>query len=164
MHALFEEDSWSMYKEFGVYVDEIEGLFRQLKNSELRSADDLRNIPDKGIYVLYENSKPIYVGRSNRISKRLTQHGRGYSDHNSATFAFKLAKETATERQIDVNKTRAELVKDPKFSKVFGQAKQRVAKMRFRLIPIEDQVSQTLFEVYAILKLRTFKYNDFVTH
>ncbi|MHB8086051.1 MAG: GIY-YIG nuclease family protein [Dehalococcoidia bacterium] len=153
-----------MYKKFEEYTDEMENLLRQLKSSKLMSAKDLQDIPSQGIYVLYEKSRPIYVGRSNRMRQRLKEHGQDRSTHNSATFAFKLAKESAVELGINVKRMRSILEKDPKFSKLFGQAKRRVAKMRFRFIPIVDQVSQTLFEVYTILKLRTFKNNDFKTH
>lgn len=164
IQALSEVGEMSMYKKFEEYTDGLEIILRQIKSSKLMSANNLQNVPAKGIYVLYEKSRPIYVGRSNRMRQRLKEHGQDRSTHNSATFAFKLAKESAAELGLNVKRKRAILEKDPKFSEVFGQAKQRVAKMRFRFVPIEDQVSQTLFEVYAILKLRTFKYNDFVTH
>jgi len=36
--------------------------------------------------------------------------------------------------------------------------------MRIRMMEIDDPVTQTIFEVYAALKLNTTKYNDFDTH
>src|SRR6056297_345488 len=68
-------------------------LFDKLIESEYV---DLSKIPNvNGIYVFYENDKPIYVGRSNRkrLRKRLQEHARKSSNRNSATFAVLLAKE-----------------------------------------------------------------------
>ncbi len=153
-----------MYMKFEEYTGELENLLNQLLNSRLLSQDDLQNVPSKGIYVLYENSQPIYVGRSNRMRQRLKEHGQAYSTHNSATLAFKLARDDAEASGYDIRQKRSALEQDREFRKLFDLAKQRVANMPFRYIQIEDQVLQTLFEVYAILKLHTYKYNDFKTH
>jgi hypothetical protein len=36
--------------------------------------------------------------------------------------------------------------------------------MPFRVIEIEDQITQTLLEVYATIELGTTEFNDFSTH
>ena len=59
--------------------------------------------------------------------------------------------------------TRREKEKAPGFDRAFFEAKKRVAAMKIRVIGVEDQIEQALFEIYAHLALKT-KYNDFGTH
>ena len=72
-----------------------------LNKSQLYERDNSFHFPDKGIYVFFEDGRPLYVGRSERMKKRVKQHSRRSSGHNSATFAFLLAKESAEKSQID---------------------------------------------------------------
>ena len=152
-----------MTKEFDQMMAEMPHLFLNLRKAELLSRDDLHGIPQRGVYVLYEDGKPIYVGRSNRLRDRLLQHSRQSSTHNSAPFAFNLAKEKADRRGIDTTQARNQLERNPVFKDLFTQAKKRVSLMRIRTVQIENPVMQTLFEVYADLTLKT-PYNDFDTH
>lgn len=152
-----------MTKEFDQIVAEMPHLLLRLQEAELLSRDDLRGIPERGVYVLYEDGKPIYVGRSNRLRNRLLEHSRQSSTHNSAPFAFNLAKEKADRRGIDTSQARNQLERNPAFKDLFTQAKKRVSLMRIRTVQIENPVMQTLFEVYAALALKT-PYNDFDTH
>jgi hypothetical protein len=139
-------------------------LLEKIKNAPLFSRDEVDDQPRKGIYVFYENGKPIYVGRSNRLKGRILEHGRPSSTHNSAPFAFNIAKERAKRAKIDTNKSRGALEKEGKFGEMFRQAKERVAKMQVRVLRLDDQVYQTIFEVYASLQLKTTRYNSFHTH
>lgn len=152
-----------MDKKFLAYVNKLPKPMEKLKNSDLLDRNNLGNIPKSGIYVFYENKKPIYVGRSNGMKSRIQNHGRRSSGHNSATFSFMLAKEKAEKLGIDIKLERKVLEKDPQFDELFKDAKARVARMSVRVIGINDQILQTLFEVYAHLELKT-KYNDFRTH
>jgi predicted GIY-YIG superfamily endonuclease len=152
-----------MAREFDQIVAEMPHLLLRLQEAELLSRDDLRGIPERGVYVLYEDVKPIYVGRSNRLRERLLEHSRRSSTHYKAPFAFNLAKERAARRGIDISQARNKLERDPVFKDIFAQAKNRVSQMRIRTIQIENPVMQTLFEVYAALALKT-PYNDFDTH
>ena len=43
-----------------------------------------------GIYVFSESGKPLYVGRTDDLRKRLLSHR--HRSHNTATFAFLLAR------------------------------------------------------------------------
>ena len=80
-------------------IDKMCGYLQRLTSSELSTFDaTLRRyrpaLPKgKGIYVFYEDCKPLYVGRSDGLNDRVLSHGRPSSDHYSATFAFILAKE-----------------------------------------------------------------------
>ena len=152
-----------MLREFDDIISEMPDLFLELQKSELLFRHNLHMIPRAGVYVLYEDNKPIYVGRSNRLRQRLQEHSRPSSTHNSAPFAFNLAKEGAGEKGLNVIRSRNELEKEPDFEVLFTLAKQRVSQMRIRVIKIENQVTQTIFEVYAALALKT-PYNDFNTH
>jgi len=56
-----------MTKEFDRMIAEMPRLFLKLRKAQLLSRDGLHGIPQRGVYVLYEDGKPIYVGRSNRL-------------------------------------------------------------------------------------------------
>ncbi len=152
-----------MNEDFKRIIDKLPDLLSRLMNFPMKPWNDLGNVPRKGIYVFYENSKAIYVGRSNRMKDRIKEHGRPSSTHNSAPFAFNLAKQSGEEKGIDVSKPRGELEKDPLFVPLFRDAKDRVSKMSVRVIEINDPVLQTIFEVYASIDLKT-EFNDFNTH
>ena len=152
-----------MLKEFKDIVDQMPILFQGLKKSDLLFRHDLSTLPKAGVYVLYEYGKPICVGRSNRLKQRIQEHSRPSSTHNSAPFAFNLAKDEAIKKGLNVIGYRNVLEKEPKFDFLFIQAKQRVAKTQIQAININNQVTQTIFEVYTALALKT-PYNDFTTH
>lgn len=152
-----------MNTEFEEIINQIPDLMQQLVDSPLRQRDSLGDIPKKGIYVFYEDEEPIYVGRTNRMKVRIQEHGRRSSYHNTATFAFILAKEIANEQDIDIKIKRNALEADSAFNSIFLEQKERVSKMNVRVIEILDPIIQTIFEVYVSMELNT-KYNDFDTH
>lgn len=123
----------------------------------------LKNIPERGIYVFYENGRPIYVGRSKNLKQRFRQHRQPSSDHHSATFAFMIAKQDAEKAGIDIKRTRDQLDKDTQFSRIFDIAKKRVSDMQVQVLSMDNPIEQTLFEVYAALELKT-EYNHWDTH
>ena len=51
-----------MNADFQRYSDQLPILMEQLKNSNLIPTNKLQTVPAKGIYVFYENEKPVYVG------------------------------------------------------------------------------------------------------
>ena len=154
----------SASRQFDTVIEVMPKLLRDLQSSRARSRDDLRDLPQRGIYVFYENDVPIYVGRSRRLKERLMSHGRKSSGHNTATFAFILAAEEARKRKFQFRQmTRAELEDDPEFGEIFRQAKDRVRRMKIRVVEVTDPIEQTVFEVYAALALET-PYNNFETH
>lgn len=134
-----------------------------IKRSEINEKINFK----KGIYVFYEDSQPIYVGRTNRLKIRLKEHGDLKGSHFSASFAFLLAKHKAKEKNFSLKnpngktKTRAELENDTEFN--FLNQKERVAKMQFRVIEITDANFQAIFEIYASMKLETL-HNKFDNH
>ncbi len=147
------------------------GLLIDLKTSPALvrgHRDRLPPIPERGIYVFYDNGEPRYVGRSNRIRSRIMEHGRRSSGHTSATFAFLLAVEAAENRGIDcTNQTRAVLQKSAAFKPIYDAKKEEVRQMPVRVVEITDAIEQSIFEIYAALHLptvRPYGYNDFETH
>lgn len=152
-----------MNEEFKEIIDQFPSLMTGLISSPPRPWRNLGSLPQKGIYVFYEDARPIYVGRSNRVKERIKEHGRPSSRHNSAPFAFNLAKKAAKGKAVNMSRARVELEKDPVFADLFSRAKERVTRMSVRVIEINDPIIQTLLEVYAAVELKT-EFNDFNTH
>ena len=109
-----------------------------------------------------EKDRPLYVGRSDRMRKRLLAHSRPSSGHESATFAFILAKEKLVNPD-EGTKSRKALQSDEEFSKKYDETKINVSKMRVRVIEIIEPTEQALFEIYAALELNT-PYNVWENH
>lgn len=140
-------------------IDRMKTLMDELKKSEEWSCQDYREAPQKGIYVFYENGKPIYVGRSNNMRRRIRDHGAGSSDRHSATFALKLLRKALNEPKGKAE----EIVRDNKDE--YRRQRERVRSMTFQAVSVTDQLEQTLFESYAIIEMGTApQYNDFETH
>lgn len=152
-----------MNDQFNRIIELLPPLFERLVTSSIKTWNDLGRVPQKGIYVFYENGNPIYVGRTNRMKDRVKEHGRPSSTRDSAPFAFNIAKKAAIEKGMGLNKSRKELERDPTFAKLFSEAKDKVSKMSVRVIEIDDPIIQTIFEVYASMELKT-EFNDFDTH
>ena len=103
-----------MNKSFNELVATMPGLLQSLQSQPFRTRENLAGIPERGVYVFYENAKALYVGRSNRLKARIQEHGREGS-HNSAPFAFNLAKEKMRAKEIPHYVTRKELGASPRF-------------------------------------------------
>lgn len=152
-----------MNKKFEKITRKMPKLLDKLRLSQPLSREALRRLPEKGVYVFYDGSQPIYVGRSNGMRQRILTHGRRSASHNTAALAFKMAREQLGDRVPD-GIQRADLEKMPAFGKCFDKALDRVRRMKVCFVEIEDQHEQYLFEFYAALALSTTKYNDFGTH
>lgn len=152
-----------MNDHFNNIIAKMQPLLDQLLASPHLSRTELQDVPEKGVYLFYENGSAIYVGRSRRLKERLREHGQPSSRHNSATFAFKLATAAATQAGILLQgRNRTEIENHSAFSDLYREAKNRVAAMKVQVVKIEDPIEQTIFEVYAALALHT-TYNDFDT-
>jgi len=150
---------------FQEIIDKLPVFMDRLNNSKVYTREESRLFPDKGIYVFFENGKALYVGRSDRMKERVKEHGRPSSGHNSATFAFILAKEEAgkSPKKIDIEQDREVLECDPAFKPIYHEMKERVSKMQIKVVKVEDPVEQTFFEVYAALEYDT-PYNVWENH
>ncbi len=153
-----------MKGEFKEMIDKFPGWLDRLQKSPSFSRDEIKNVPNQGIYVFYdEKNRPLYVGRSDRMRTRLFEHSRPSSGHNSATFAFILAKEKLKKTEIGITKSRNNLQLEKDFSEKYDEAKVDVSKMRVRVTEIIEPAEQALFEIYAALELNT-PYNLWENH
>ena len=149
---------------FAKYTEQLPEYMTQLLQMPLQQLQHHNHVlPNAGIYVLYENDAAQYVGRTERMKKRLKEHGAPYSNHNSASFAFLVAKEQAHASGVDCSRKRGVLQGCPLFVPHFMAAKAKVAAMAFRFVKIGDPIEQTLFEVYAAVELKT-RHNSFKPH
>ena len=143
------------------YMGELEnceaiGMYTMADRRALR-----RKLPaSKGVYVLYERGKPMYVGRSDNLADRLLEHGRPSGDSETATFAFNIGREAFAG---STPMSRKDLQRTEGFQPVFDDAKERVRKMEVRVVDVEDPIEQTILEVYAHSVLKT-PFNSFENH
>ena len=149
--------------EFDEIIKDMPVLLQKLEMAPLKARSQASALPKKGVYVFYENLKPIYVGRSRNIPNRILIHSRPSSGHNSASFAFLLAKEKAQKLGHSIKAIRAKLEKEIFFKKIYSEEKNRVANMKIRAIQIDNPETQAIFEIYVSKYMKT-RYNDFDTH
>jgi hypothetical protein len=109
----------------------------------------------KGAYVFYENDKMVYVGISQNIANRIYQHIKG-TTHFSATFAIKILK-------TDNSKLKDKPRKDFCSNVIQRAQEERISKMKFSFIEINEDNELYLFEVWLAMNENT-KYNTFETH
>ncbi len=157
-----------MNEKFKELADRMPLRLQSLLEQPPIAIDDIgiTQVPQKGVYIFFEGegNKPIYVGRSNRLKKRLKEHSQRSSDRYSATLAFRIAKQnTLILQKKERKQTNEQLMKNSDFVEEFEAAKDRIAGTKIRFIEIEDQIEQAIFEIYAALAFNT-KYNDFRTH
>src|SRR4051794_12844597 len=94
---------------FSDIVVKMENYLISLKESDPFFADTIR-LPEKaGVYVFYEKRKPLYVGRTGNLRKRMAQHRNKGSRNNDAPFAYHLAKRDAKLVGMNVDNTRNNL-------------------------------------------------------
>jgi hypothetical protein len=151
---------------FREVVESLEPKFRSLMAMAPVLYTNLPAIlPERGIYLFSEGDEHLYVGRTNRLRRRLAGHCRPSSTHFSATFAFRLAREQTGFVKASYTPTgsRADLVKHAVFGPAFTQAKGRLTAMDLRFVEEPDPVKQALLEIYVAVSLKT-RYNDFDNH
>jgi hypothetical protein len=107
----------------------------------------------RGVYVFFENGQPAYIGRTNNLAQRLRGHVR--FSHNTASFAFKRAKEKLKigKANYKSESSRKRLQNDPEFAQEFRRQIEAVRKMSVRFLEVEHHVDQYLLELYAAMSL-----------
>ena len=126
----------------------------------------------KGVYVFYEHEKPLYVGRSDEIRKRIQIHSRPSSPAGSANFAFILTRDewniwdgpywsgplpkegSSASRKVTAIKNKKatltkrlplnakKLLEDVEINRDFECQKKRIKKMKVRVIQMDDPPRQ----------------------
>lgn len=155
-----------MHPIFKAYIDSLEPSFQKLLKMTPVTVSSLpKEMPLSGIYLFSESDTHLYVGRTNTLRKRLQNHCRPSSGHNSATFAFRLTREFTgiTLASYVKEGSRAHLEKHPSFGPVFIKQKLRVREMHVRYVSEPDPMRQALLEMYASVSLST-PHNDFDNH
>ncbi len=149
---------------FDSIVASLPKTLEKLLASPALNRDNIGVLPERGIYLFFEDNEPIYAGRSNRLRKRILEHGRQSSMHNSATLAFNIALKASKDLGFNFPQmSRERLQHDPEFRPYYLEAKERVSEMMVRVVEVADPIEQTLFEVYAALALGT-PFNEFENH
>lgn len=111
----------------------------------------------KGLYIFGEQNekgeiKPIYIGISRTVFRRLRQHVWG-NKHNEATLAYLKAK-----KRIDHNKGRLELAPEK-----LKEEQEEIKKYHLIVIPETNYYDMYFMEVYIAGRLKTL-WNSFKTH
>lgn len=155
-----------MNHRFRKLVEDLEPTFQALvRKRPVRSTALPRDLPKRGVYLFSEAEKHLYVGRTDNLRRRIQDHCRESSNHNKATFAFRMARrETGhTRASYSTSGSRGELETDPVFGPAFGRAKARIRSMDLRFVEEGDATRQALLEIYAATVLGT-PFNDFENH
>ena len=151
---------------FTEYIESLEPSYQRLMQMDPVTVATLpKEIPTSGIYLFSEGDQHLYVGRTNTIRKRLQNHCRPGSGHNSATFAFRLARQLTGQTNATYTEqgSRSYLQNHPEFGPVFIAQKQRVRNMSVRYVSEPDPMRQALLEMYVSVSLGT-PHNDFDNH
>ena len=111
-----------------------------------------------GCYVFIDGEKPIYVGISRGVLKRLVQH-LNCESHYSATLLYRMASEDYPHEM-----KRDQAMRDEQFKAVFFSAQERLRQMKIAYVEIENDLELYLFEIFASMKLDTATWNTFRTH
>ncbi len=154
-----------MKNKFRKTITSIENKFEQLVRSREYDYKPIPAAYEKvpGVYLFFENEKPLYVGRTNNLRKRLNNHTQKL--HNKASLAFLMAREKTGRHKASYkqNDSRKDLLRIPSFKKAFDEALARICKMKVKVIEERDPISQSLLEIYTAFILQT-KYNNFDNH
>lgn len=117
-----------------------------------------KNTDFPGCYVFIDGNKPVYVGISRGLVKRLVQH-LNFESHNTASLVYKMATEDYPHEM-----KRDQAMKDEQFREVFLAAQEQLRNMYVAYVEIGNDLELYLFEVYASMKLDTDTWNTFRTH
>lgn len=155
-----------MHEHFRQHIESLHPSFEVLLQSPPFTFGSLpKNLPKAGVYLFTEEDKHLYVGRTNGLRKRLQQHCRPGSSHNSAPFAFRLAREARNvlKATYKTEGSRAQLIQDAAFAEAFIAAKGRMRTMHVRVVEESNPLRQALLEMYVAVVLEA-PYNDFDNH
>jgi hypothetical protein len=114
-------------------------------------AEAFRESKKPGIYALFENGNPVYVGRTRNLAQRFRAHVA--ASHNSASFALKRTRSIhglqATYQKIG---SRAEIVSSPVTRATFLSEIEKIRAMNFRFKEVPDPIDQYLLELAITLR------------
>ena len=157
-----------MNSKFWDLIEEISPSFEQLMNMRpVRNGCFDGFNPKQGVYLFSERDNGhLYVGRSKNIRTRYGGHCNPGATRHSASFAFRLARETTGKVEPSYEpgpNSREGLLEDKKFLDAFNEAKARIRLMDFRFVEENDSIKQCILKIYTAIELET-PYNNFDTH
>lgn len=133
-------------------------IFLRAGNGYRRTLKALEHDHDfKGCYVFFENKKPMYVGISKNVIKRLWDHFNAIN-HFGSNLVYKVA---CLENHIQNYKSER---KSEGYKTEFNNALARIRNWTVIYQEIPDDVTLYIFEVYAAMHYDTFLLNSFKTH
>jgi hypothetical protein len=135
-----------------------------LKSSKHPVSNMPLSLAVSGIYILSDDSGPLYIGRSDNVRRRLQWHT--HNSHSQATLAFLMARRSTgnVEPSCRTTLSRAALLKsDRSFRRAFDRARKDIRAMRVQHVRVEDAATQAVLEVATALLLKT-PFNDFGNH
>jgi hypothetical protein len=155
-----------MHEAFSAFTDNLHPKFEALMAQVPVTGCILRpEFNGSGVYLFSEAGRSLYVGRTRDVRKRYAQHTRRSSGHNSAPFAFKLARHATGFIKSDykpAETSRAGLLLNGEFARAFAVSVDRVRRMEFRFVQEAEPTRQCLLEVYVSVVCGS-PYNDFNT-
>jgi hypothetical protein len=98
-------------------------------------------MPRAGVYLMSEDGRHLYEGRSNNIRRRIGRHCRPSATHRMAAFAFRLAREATGNIRASYKKgdtSRTGLMQNSEFVGAFDSAKTRIRAMSLRFVEEAD--------------------------
>lgn len=156
-----------MNETFRLHVEALHPAYERLIASTPFKFSELSKqaLPLRGIYLLTEAGRHLYVGRSDSIRERLKNHCASSATHHKATFAFRLAREAygVPKATYKPEGSRAHLMTQEHFRAAFDAQKARLREVDIRVVEEADPNRQALLEMYASIALGT-PYNDFGNH
>ncbi|WP_059391831.1 hypothetical protein [Stutzerimonas nitrititolerans] len=111
-----------------------------------------------GCYVFLTEDRPIYVGISRSVLKRLVQH-LNFDSHYSASLVYRMASEDYPHEM-----KRDQAMKDEQFKTTFFSAQERLRQMSVAFVEVGNDLELYTFEVFAAMRLDTDTWNTFRTH
>lgn len=158
-------------------LKQLPDYLKQLEKSPVYGRGLDREPPPRthGVYLFTEKGRHLYVGRCgvterarasgnghSNFRTRLAGHTRPSSGHNQATFAWRLTLQALGKSIEALPATRLERQLDKRFAAEFRRQKERVTRMDFRVVEIDDDFESYVFEPYAAAMLGT-TFNSWAT-
>ena len=149
---------------FDSVIRNVRGKYAELMASPKYTVSGLpKEMPDPGIYVFSEQGKTLYVGRTNRLRKRLQNHTS--NSHNKATFAFLLARHDTGNLKATYKPegSRPHLLQDVTFRAAFDAARQRIRETTVQFVEEADPIKQSILEIFVAIQTEA-EFNNFDNH
>ena len=113
----------------------------------------------QGIYVFSKEKTPFYVGISQHVIERITQHVKG-KNHFSSSFCYRLGANVFKQKHGYSHEGGR---KGLPFGEYVEPTKKQLIDCQVAFYKVEDSLELYLFEVYVAMKFGTLYYNSFKT-